>query len=152
MSIACMLFVEKEIPAQLDIRVGIINKRIPEDPLELGHWDMWDRCFSAGPRLLPRYHYGFVFGQFNLNALDQERNEQKRHQKYAEYSRLFIIRLIKEYGVEPLYIRLHADYVLSDGDVENAEEMDLAHTVFKGKDSPEELKFEMNRFYRFTCK
>ncbi len=152
MSIACMLFVEKKMPAQLDIRIGITNKRIPDEPLELGHGDMWDRCFSANPRLLPRYHYGFVFGQFNLNAPNEKGSEQRRHQEYAECSRLFIVRLIKEYGVEPLYIRLHADYVLSDEDVENAEERNLAHTAFKGKDSPEELKFETNKFYRFTCK
>lgn len=155
-SLAFLLFVDKKIPPQLKIESGSEEIVFPEEPMEEGHWEWWDKCFSENPGLLPKYHYGFVFQSYNLKSdavqSETERINQEKNREYAENCRIFIISLIEKYKVSPLYIELYADYVLSDEDVGNAEEMDLAHTVFKGKDSPEELKFEMNRFYRFTCK
>lgn len=82
----------------------------------------------------------------------EDGSKTERFRENTEGNRLFVVRLIREYGVEPLYINLYAEHVLTDEDVRNATEVNPAKVSFVGGDAPKTLKFETDRFYRFTCR
>jgi hypothetical protein len=147
MSIAGMLFADKEVPLQLRVRDELRYRKVPDEPMEPGHWDMWNKCFSNIPPSLPRYHYMFFFGEYGQG---EDGSKTERFRENTEGNRLFVVRLIRDYGVEPLYINLYAEHVLTEEDVRNATEVNPAKVSFVGGDAPKTLKFETDRFYRFT--
>lgn len=78
MSIAGMLFADKEVPLQLRVRDGSGYRKVPDEPMEPGHWDMWNKRFSDIPPSLPRYHYMFFFGEYGQGKTGARRNGSGR--------------------------------------------------------------------------
>lgn len=151
MSVSSLLFVNRPIPGQLTIE---FDGKMAKYHLEEGHEIWWDKCFANNVTSLPRHHYRFEFPSYTQSAralrTDDEPAWYERKLESARIAQAYIVKLIDELGEEPLYIRLHADHILTEGDLEDVTEIDLSEYDFTEGNEPDAFGFEINRFYRFV--
>ena len=124
--------------------------------MEEGHDSWWDRCFANNVSALPRYHYNFWCPDYDQTyrtlLLEKDPAEFAEILECARASQEFLIRLIRDFREEPLYMMLHADHVITDEDLENVEEIDISDYDFTDGNEPKAFELEINRFYRVVCR
>ena len=154
MSVTSLLFLNTEPPDHILIEIdGRTVVFPPRYPLDEGHGSRWDKCFAYNLRL-PRHHYQFGFPIYTRAQKSyNERNEPEWMAEALESARIrveYLKELVNVCGEEPLYIRLHADHVMTDSDLEDIAEIDLDRLDFREGYEPDEFVLETNRFYRFV--